>query len=176
MGAHSSYVHTVAICVHSSYMGVHNSYMHACTSCMCAQQQYGFNTGFTQIIPPADALGVVKHCPLYSHMNDSLFSAFQYAMCMFSRTVQVNQMLYKKSKPVIVTSARTHDDTFHVSILLTVPCQGGICSLSCNFLKKCSISSSSWREVPQRTSDIFYIFQQNRLCGKQKTQIIVQLI
>ena len=34
---------------------------------------------------------------------------------MFSRSVAVNQLLYERNKPVIITTARTNEDTFHVS-------------------------------------------------------------
>ena len=42
--------------------------------------------------------------------------SFQYSVSMFSRSVAVNQLLYERSKPVILTTARTNEDTFHVSL------------------------------------------------------------
>ena len=41
---------------------------------------------------------------------------FQFAMGMFSRSIQANKSLYGKNKPVMVTSARTNDNHFHVSL------------------------------------------------------------
>ena len=36
---------------------------------------------------------------------------------MFSRSVQVNKLLYERNNPVILTTARTNDDTFQVSFI-----------------------------------------------------------
>ncbi len=44
----------------------------------------------------------------------------QYSLSMFSRSVAVNQLLFERSKPVIITTARTHEDTFHVSFQMCV--------------------------------------------------------
>ena len=45
-----------------------------------------------------------------------IFPLFQYSVCMFSRSVHINKFLFTKSKPVIISTTRTQDDTFHVSL------------------------------------------------------------